>query len=63
MNVLRWFNHIKSFGDDVPRFPGVAKDVSEYGPIAAAPLMARLKLLLRLMSLTMIVISLVLMKR
>jgi len=37
MNVLRWFNHIKSFGDDVPRFPGVAKDVSEYGPIAAAP--------------------------
>jgi len=36
MNVLRWFNHIKSFGDDVPRFPGVAKDASEYGPIAAA---------------------------
>merc|ERR1719232_1127084 len=37
MNVLRWFNHIKSFGDDIPRFPGVAKDVSEYGPIAVAP--------------------------
>jgi len=34
-NVLRWFSHIKSFGDDCARFPGDKKEVSAYGPLAA----------------------------
>jgi len=36
-NVLRWFNHIKSFGDDCTRFPGQKKDLAAYGPISAVP--------------------------
>ncbi|CDS41856.1 elongation factor 1 beta [Echinococcus multilocularis] len=33
LNVLRWYNHINSFGDERKRFPGEAKDVNSYGPL------------------------------
>ncbi|VDN12845.1 unnamed protein product [Dibothriocephalus latus] len=32
----RWYNHIKSFGDQRKKFPGQAKDVSSYGSSAPA---------------------------
>jgi len=35
-NVLRWYKHIKSFGEDaLAKFPGTAKELSAYGPLAA----------------------------
>ena len=37
-HALRWYNHIKSYGNDTSSFPGVKKNIAEYGPegVAAA---------------------------
>lgn len=32
LNVLRWYNHVQSFGDQRKNFPGEAKDINFYGP-------------------------------
>jgi len=35
-NALRWYNHIKSYGNDTSSFPGVKKNIAEYGPAGVA---------------------------
>lgn len=35
VNALRWYNHIKSYGNETTSFPGQKKSLTDYGPIAA----------------------------
>ncbi|XP_035213498.1 elongation factor 1-beta-like [Stegodyphus dumicola] len=36
-HALRWYNHIKSFGNGVTSFPGVKKDISAFVASSSAP--------------------------
>uniref|UniRef100_A0A0R3WD58 EF1_GNE domain-containing protein n=1 Tax=Taenia asiatica TaxID=60517 RepID=A0A0R3WD58_TAEAS len=38
LNVLRWYNHVESFGDQRKKLPGKAKDVNFYGPAGVSAL-------------------------
>ncbi|KAL5110026.1 Elongation factor 1-beta [Taenia crassiceps] len=38
LNVLRWYNHVKSFGDHREKFPGEAKGVNSCGPAEVSTL-------------------------
>ncbi|VDM17122.1 unnamed protein product [Hydatigera taeniaeformis] len=36
VNALRWYNHVKSFGEQRESLPGEAKSVNSYGPFEAS---------------------------
>merc|ERR1712141_214471 len=35
VNALRWYNHIKSYGNEMSSLPGVKQPVDKYGPAGA----------------------------